>query len=70
MDFFTQIIDFFVILADIVTNIFHSIWLLVSQIPKWLAWLNVMFLYLPPFILPFAILSLLLSVLFLILGRN
>lgn len=70
VSFFQQVIGFLQFVIDLFLNIFHSLLLLMSEVPKWLAFTLILCDYMPPVLLAFGSLAVLLSILFLVLGRN
>lgn len=70
MNAISQIIDFFIVLGNLIINILKSLLMLLLEIPRWLGFTTVLFGFLPPALLSFAIFATALGVLFLVIGRN
>lgn len=66
----SQIGNFLLMIVDLVIMSVKSIVQFFTMLPEWLAFLHGGILFIPGILAPFALLGILISVIFLIVGRN
>lgn len=66
----SQIGNFLLMIVDLVIMSVKSIVQFFAMLPEWLAFLQGGILFIPGILAPFALLGILISVIFLIVGRN
>lgn len=69
LDFLSQITDFFSAIGSFLLNVVHGLIFLVSFIPAGMQWLVVVFGYLPVPFLAFAMATVSVCIVYLLLGR-
>lgn len=70
LEWLSQIGDFLLMAVDLVIMFIKSTVQFFMMLPEWLTFLQAGVLFIPGILAPFAILGVLISVIFLIVGRN
>lgn len=71
LDFLKSIVDFLLMIGNLVVTVVSSILEFLGMIPAWITWLLTAFSYIPSMLFPFLIAGVLLSVImFVIVGRS
>lgn len=68
--FFQSVIDFFSMLGAFVKNLVQSLFYLVSLLPKAVTFVTQVTGYVPSFVLAFLLAGVMISIVFMIVGRN